>query len=907
MTSASLAAALLVAMAAPPASTDEGTAFFESKVRPVFVDHCVSCHGAKKQQGGLRLDTRAGVRTGGDTGPAIVPGKPDESLLVKAVRHTNPDLKMPPKAKLSAEQVAALEAWVRIGAPDPRDGTQVASIGPASKHWAFQPVVAPAVPTVKSAAWVRTPVDAFLLTQLEAAGLSPSSPADKRTLLRRAYFDLHGLPPSAEQVAAFEKDTDPKAFEKVVEELLASPRYGERWARHWLDVARYADTKDGVLMFGDDRPRPFAYTYRDYVIKAFNEDLPFDKFVTEQLAADRIPNASPDRLAAMGFLTLGRMFDGNNHDVIDDRIDVVTRGLLGLTVACARCHDHKYDPLPTADYYSLYGVFANSETPLVPPRLDPAAAGPKEYEAKYAAAEKAVTDMLEQQFRALTETARTRTPDYLLHVATTEPDPLETAIFFFSLSPDDLRPQIKARWRAYLTKRAVPGDPVFGPWAALLALPPVEFTAQASKVVAALANDKTVNPLVRAALTTAKLESKADVAKAYGALLLKSYEESKKLAGKPDSDLAALVEVVVGRDAPPYFPKSQTRKYMSRGETDSFGGKVQELDKIAVRDANASPRAMCLFDSPEVSEPKIFVRGNPSRLGPSIARRNLTIFGGATFGPGSGRLDLAKAIVDPSNPLTARVFVNRVWMHHFGEPLVDAPSDFGVRTAKPTQAALLDHLATSFVAGGWSIKKLHREIVLSNAYRQASADRPDARKLDPENRLLWRANSRRLDFEAMRDSLLTVSGKIDNQLYGRPADAANDPNNRRRTVYATVDRQSLPGVFRAFDFASPDQSAERRTFTTVPQQALFAMNSPFVVVQVRALAARPEVASAADPAGKAKALYRLILQRDPTADETKLATEFAAASATEPAKSQLGPWEQWAQVLLLTNEFVFVD
>ena len=905
MITASLAA-LLLALSAPPAPTDEDIAFFESKVRPVLVEHCISCHGEKKQQGGLRLDTRAGVRAGGDSGPAVVSGKPGESRLVKAVRHVEADLKMPPKAKLTAEQIASLEEWVRIGVPDPRDGTQTAPTGSASKHWAFQPVVVPAIPAVKSGAWVRTPVDAFLLAKLEAASLKPSPPADKRTLLRRVYFDLHGLPPSADQVAAFEKDTDPKAFEKVVDDLLASPRYGERWARHWLDVARYADTKDGVLMFGDNRPRPFAYTYRDYVIRAFNEDLPFDRFVTEQLAADRIPQLPPDRLAAMGYLTLGRMFDGNVHDVIDDRIDVVSRGLLGLTVACARCHDHKYDPLPTADYYSMYGVFANSESPLVPPRLDPAATGPKDYEAKYAAAEKAFTDMLEQQFQLLTETAQSRTPDYLLHVLNTKPDPLETAIsqcLFFSLTPQDLRPQITARWRAYLTKRSVPGDAVFAPWGAMMALPNAEFATQAPKIVAALAVDKTVNPRVRAALATAKLETKADVALAYGTLFKKVSEESKKPTNPPDADFAALLEVVTGHDAPPHIPKSQTQKYMSHGDYDKFDVKIQELDKIAVRDPNASPRVMCLFDSTVSTEPKVFIRGNPSRPGPSVARRNLTILGGAKFGPGSGRLDLAKAIVDPSNPLTARVFVNRVWMHHFGEPIVDAPSDFGLRTAKPTQAALLDHLAARFVADGWSIKKLHREIVLSNAYQQASADRPDARKQDPENRLFWHANRRRLDFEAMRDAMLTVSGRIDHQLYGRPADAANDPNHRRRTVYATVDRQSLPGVFRAFDFASPDQSAERRTFTTVPQQALFALNSPFVITQARAIAARPEVASAADPIAKAKALYRLVLLRDPTADETKLTTKFAA----EPTKSQLGPWEQWAQVLLLTNEFLFVD
>lgn len=908
MTASPLALMLLAAAAPPEARPSaEGIAFFESRVRPILFEHCQNCHGAKKQQGGLRLDTREGVLAGGDSGPLLVPGKPEKSLLIRAIRHTDADLKMPPKSPLSAAQIASLEEWVRLGAPDPRDGTQSSSPSPVAKHWAFQPVQKPAIPTVKTRDWVRTSVDAFVLAKLEANGLKPSPEADRRTLLRRIYFDLIGLPPTPEQVENFEKNPDPKAFEKVVDDLLASPRYGERWARHWLDIARYADTKDGVLMYGDDRVRPFAYTYRDYVIRAFNEDRPFDQFVLEQLAADRIPDSPSERLAAMGFLTLGRMFDGNSHDVIDDQIDVVTRGFLGLTVACARCHDHKYDPIPTADYYALYGVFANSETPLISPRLEPDTVGPKEFEAKYAAAEKGITEMLDQQYRLLSETARIRTPDYLLHVATTEPDPIETAIFFMSLSPGDLRPVITGRWRAYLAKRAVPTDPIFGPWARLRALPDHQFALTSRGVIAEISIDAKVNRHVRAALTAARLNSRAEVARVYGSLLKETYVSARVQVGPPDQDRFELLAVVAGQNSPAYFPKSQTRKYMSRGETDNFGGKLQNLDRLAVHEKNAPARAMCLQDLHTPSEPRIFVRGNPSRPGEMVARRNLSVLGSQPFGPGSGRLDLARTIVDPKNPLTARVFVNRVWMHHLGEPLVSSPSDFGVRTAAPVHQALLDHLAFDFVKQGWSIKKLHREIVLSSAYRQSSADREDARGKDPENRLLWRANRRRLDFESMRDAMLAVSGRLDDKLYGRPVEIANDASQRRRTVYGMVDRQSLPGVFRAFDFASPDASAERRNFTTVPQQALFAMNSPFVATQAKALAARPEVAAAPDPEAKVRTLHRLALQRNPTTDEIQLALNFVAAANKDATKSQLGPWEQWAQVLLLTNEFLFVD
>jgi hypothetical protein len=647
------------------------------------------------------------------------------------------------------------------------------------------------------------------------------------------------------------------------------------------------------------------------VIRVLNEDLPFDRFVREQLAADLIqPPHEPWRLAALGFLTLGRMFDNNIHDVIDDRIDTVCRSLLGLTVSCARCHDHKYDPIPTADYYSLYGVFASSEVPLVLPLLDPAARGPDGFEAKYAAKQREIQEMLDAQYALLSETARARVADYLVHVATTRPDPMETAIFFLSLAPTDLRPPIVARWRSFLARRATPDDPVFGPWHDLFALPEDTFRIEAPAVLERCQERPGLNPLVRDALLAARLETKTDVARTYGTLLKQVYDESKGTEELPDAAHKALLEILTTHDSPAYFPKSQTRRYMSRADTDAFGGKLRELDLLAVKEPQAPPRAMALVDAADLYDPHVFIRGNPARVGDAVPRQFLAILAGdqrKPFANGSGRLDLANAITAADNPLTARVLVNRVWMHHFGEPLVETPNDFGLRTPRPIQADLLDHLATALRRDGWSLKKLHRLILLSNTYQQASFDRPEAHKTDADNRLLWRANRRRLDLEAMRDTLLSVSGRLDLTPYGRPVDVANDPLNRRRTLYGLVDRQSLPTLFRTFDFASPDQSAERRTRTTVPQQALFGMNSPFVIRQARDLAARPEVAKPADAADQVKALYRLVLQRLPDADELRIGTEFLATPAASPEKSDLTPLEQFTQVLLLTNELMFVD
>ena len=905
-------------LSVPLRAQETGTEFFEKRIRPVLVEHCYKCHSrqAGKERGGLLLDTREALRRGGDNGPTIVPGKPDDSLLVKSIRHTAANLKMPKGgAKLPPAVIADFERWVVLGAPDPRDEKAVIVKGvdfeAARRHWAYQPITKPAVPPVKKHVWARSPIDAFVLAKLEEQGLTPSPIAEPRTLIRRVFFNLIGLPPTFDEVEEFVKSWESPgagrqaAMEQLVDRLLASPHYGERWGRHWLDVARYADTKDGVLMYGDDRVRPYAYTYRDYVIRAFNDDTPFDRFIQEQLAADAIqPKVEPWRLAAMGFLTLGRQYDNNIHDVIDDRIDTVTRGFLGLTVSCARCHDHKYDAIPTADYYSLYGVFANSEAPLEPPLAD----RPEncktldDYEKQAGPHREKMQKLLDSQYALLIDTARERVGDYLLRVATTEPDLAETAIYFLSLAPTDLRPPIVNAWRKFLAHPDRRNDPVFGPWPELMTCAEPTFATDAAKVVERW--QEKLNPQVREALVKATLTNKADVARAYGNLLKSVHEQTKtKPAMKEQKQL---LDIVVGKQSPGYFPKAHTWLYMSRGEKDAYGGMRTQFDKIALKMPSAPPRAMVLLDADHFVEPKVFLRGNAASPGDTVPRQFLRVLAGQKrqpFANGSGRLDLARAIASKENPLTARVLVNRVWMHHFGEPLVSTPSDFGARSTPPSHPELLDWLAWTFMADGWSLKKLHRHIVLSSVYLQASVDRPDVRKVDPENRLYWRANRKRLELEAMRDSYLLVAGRLDRSLHGRPVDIANDPKNARRTIYGLVDRQSLPGLFRTFDFAVPDQSVERRPLTTVPQQALFGLNAPFMMEQAKALASRTEKL---DGEPRVRQLYRLTLSRDPSALEVQAALRFVAPMA-RAEHSSLTPWQQYAQVLLLTNEAMFVD
>ena len=937
-TSALFAASTALPSYAGAAADPAGLEFFESKVRPIFVDHCYSCHSveAGKNKGGLHLDTRDAVLKGGDSGPALIAGEPDKSLLIKAVRYTDENLQMPPKGKkLSAEQIAALEQWVKIGAPDPRTGTTNApdKATAAKSHWAFQPVKNPAVPNVKNAQWAKTPIDHFILAKLEEKNLSPAARADKRTLIRRATMDLTGVPPTYEEVVAFEKDRSPDAFAKVVDRLLASPRYGERWGRHWLDVARYADTK-GYLAGNEERRFPYSYTYRDWVIRALNEDLPYDQFLVQQIAADQLDlGENKQALAAMGFLTLGRRFLNNRHDIIDDRIDVVTRGTLALTVGCARCHDHKYDPIPTKDYYSLYGVFDSSHEPEDKPLLGIAA--PEKLHGEYLAEKKrreqAVVDYRDKKIAEAFSSVRTRVGDYLLAAYDTEhlTDKTKTE----SLARGrNLNEWVVQRWITSISTWSKETNAVFGPWAKFAAIPESEFAAKAKDTSAAIASDKSVHPMVAKLFEGEAPKSLKEVSERYGKLfsdIEKAWRDALGQSRKDnvhtavpktlaDADQEKLRQYLYADGMPAAFSEGEAERLFDVPTIE----RIRELNRqVAELDAvhpGAPPRGMTLADNSTPSNPYVFVRGNAGNRGPEVPRQFLEVLSGPDRKPfqrGSGRLELAQAIANKTNPLTARVMVNRVWLHHFGKGLVSTPSDFGVRSDPPSHPELLDWLAYNFTENGWSLKKLHRQIMLSAVYQQSStptsspanatAERTfvptnigskatpvSAAQVDPENKLLWRMNRQRLEFEAMRDSLLAVSGKLEATKGGQPIDITTEPFSGRRSIYGFIDRQNLPGLFRTFDFANPDATSPQRFFTTVPQQALFLLNSPFVVEQARILVTNKTFRDIPTDRQKVAFLHKRIFQREPDKDETLLGQKFIKQQIQiTPMPVNTSPWK----------------
>ena len=676
LTLTGLLTGLLTADALGDEPTSNRLDFFETHVRPVLAKRCYGCHSGNvaEPKGGLRLDRRESLVAGGDSGPVLDANQPDQSPLLLAVRRTGDVSAMPPDSPLPAEELAAIERWVRDGAAMP---AEVKSAGDAELHWAFQPVRRPMVKRVSAEA--AHAIDALCDQRRESAGLKGASPAARRVLARRLYFDLQGLPPTYEQVQEFVHDDHPAAYERLVDRLLASSGFGEHWARAWMDVSRYADTKGYV--FQEDRAYPDAHRYRSWVIGAFNRDMPYDEFLQTQLAADRLDDANGDDRWAMGYLTLGRLFLRNRHDIIDDRIDVVTRGMLGLTVTCARCHDHKYDPIPARDYYALYGVFASTKE-----------------------------------------------------------------------SPEN------ALW-----------------------------------------------------LTDVK---------------------------KP-------------------------------------------------------------HDSP------ILLRGRPGNRGPIAPRRFLSALAGEDaprFTDGSGRLELAQAIADPENPLTARVWVNRVWGRLLGRHLVTTPSDFGLRSDPPALPETLDYLAAGLTDHQWSHKWLVRTIVMSQTYRARSNSDEDSESKDPENQFAWRQSRRRLQFEQLRDALLYVSGRLDGGRVGGVSTHLDNPKlPPRRTLYAHIDRQNLPQLFRTFDFASPDTHAPRRYETTVPQQALFLMNSAFALDCAASLSQRAATGDRRDDRAFIDRVYCLALARQPTDQEQALARGFLAQVAGQRGRELL------ALALLQSNEFLFLD
>jgi len=1095
-----LGVALLLSSGPLGASTPADSDLFENKIRPVLIEKCYSCHSAAKQKGGLRLDSRESILKGGASGTAAIPGNPDRSLLIRAIRRIEDELKMPPgDAPLAPEQIQAFAAWVKMGLPFPGSATTdpkaALDLAQARRFWSFQPLKEISLPRVKQADWPAGPIDQFVLARLEEKGMKPSPTSDKRSLLRRVTYDLTGLPPAPEEVDAFLRDTSTEAYARVIDRLLISPQYGVKWGRHWLDVARYGDTR--WVGAGEDRRWPFAFTYRDWVIHAFNDDMPYDRFVTLQLAADQTPGVTAADQAALGFLTVGRWFTGNLHDVIDDQIDVVTRGFLGLTVQCARCHDHKFDPISARDYYSLYGLFAASrlpvegtgmlaELPEVTARpVDPATENEvirlrQEQEQFLATRLQAVRGEFRQQAkieqymlaaesvvkktdkdvrelakaRELNETILFRWVRYLQrtvksphpifgpwhtfaavpeaelsarakalaeqetagkklnrHVAAIlapAPASLEElarsyAKLFLKLdgaeqaadaddeairqvlrnndSPvqvglgelgqllsredqdqlfrmrrsllakqnelpkmadryllaqselvgvmaevkefldrrkatvvaearsaakiadylmaardaqgaDDfkfrsivnsrkLSDRLLRRWVEFLQRSAERDDPVFAAWRAFSAIPEAEF-ARSAGAVSSQVRQAPRHRMVAQAFV-AEPRSLREVATRYGELIA-------KLAGSllaPDKEAESLRQVSAAGDSPLAFGADEALDYFTRKDLDELRNQENKLARIYLEQTGAAPRAMVLQESPRGYSQKVFVRGNPNVPGEDGHGGFLSVLSDEKrppFRKGKGRWDLAQAIVDPTNPLAARVMVNRVWQWHFGAPLIRTPSDLGTRGESPSHPELLDWLARRFVANGWSIKQLHRDIMLSATYRQSSQDNPACRAIDPDNRLLWRMSHRRLSFEELRDSLLVAGGELDWTTRGRPVDLTG-AGARCRTVFGVVDRVNLPGFYRYFDFPSADAHVPTRHETIIPQQALFMMNSSFFLDQAARLSRRTEIPGQS-PADRINALYRLAYGRAPGAEELALGLEFISSA---PPPTPAGP------------------
>lgn len=920
------------------AAPEAGLEFFEKKIRPVLVEHCYQCHSAEsvaanKLKGGLRLDTQGGTRAGGDTGPAVVPGKVDASLLIKALRQDQ--FEMPPKGKLPDSVIADFVKWIEMGAPDPR--TKEVAVHPkpavtAGDHWAFKPVIAAKPPNVKRTAWLKGDIDRFVLARMEQQGLQPVDAASNRELARRIYFDLIGLPPSPEQmrhfIAAAKKDR-PKAVASLVDTLLASPRYGERWGRHWLDVARYAE--DQAHTFGVRR-RENAHQYRDWVIRAFNDDLPFDEFVKRQIAGDLMENESGDRfreLAGMGFLGLGAQYYKNSDrakaeaDELDDAIDTLTRGFLGLTVSCARCHDHKYDPIPTIDYYSLAGIFNGRgyrEAPLV---TDAVVKTYNEGQQKVKEQEKVVREFLLAIARRNGEERFSQISQYMITAWRLN----ALSAKGIGLSDDDaakrekLHPYFVKRFRDYFKpgnkNEAVKRLPVLAPW----------FEQDPAKTVASIAKEdlkyETVPvPKTIADLATAMQKLALDAQQAdrqltedfEKALAAAETEQDKKKVrrGKLDGEHdRVLKQVWLDGRAPLFAREGEAEKHFltdaEREQLIQYRAQLEAIKKTAPAKYDV---AHVISGGGRTMQ--VYVRGNPSNRGTWAAKGFLQIFSEgerpteqkAAQELKYTRLDLADAIASADNPLTARVIVNRVWQWHFGRGLVGSSSNFGLAGEEPSHPALLDWLTVQFVKNGWSLKWLHRQIISSAAYQASSAQHASNVNVDADNRFLWRFNRRRLDVESWRDALLSVSGQLDLSMGGRTV-SLSDAKNRRRTVYAKISRHELDGLLRLFDFPDANVSAAKRTETTVPQQQLFVLNSPFFVDQARGFANRLREETTEDTARVQRA-YQLAFGREPSAVELQLGLAFAAGDVTAEG-DKVSRWEQYCQALLATNEFLYVD
>jgi cytochrome c553 len=850
------------------AATSEQLEFFEKKVRPILAAKCQNCHGAKMQMAGLNLATAEGVAKGADSGPIIDKADAPASRLLKALAYTG-KIKMPPTGKLSDEDMAAITEWVKQGAPFP------ASAAPATKAsvqlWSFQPRKQYAPPSVKNADWARNEIDRFILAKLEDRGLSPAKPASKATLLRRVTFDLTGLPPTPAELASFENDTSPQAYEKVIDRLLTSPRYGERWGRHWLDVARYADSTG----LDEDHRYPHAWRYRDYVIDTFNLDVPYDQFLKEQIAGDQLPAESEGEinrrgLVATGFLALGPKPIAQQdkqrllYDVVDEQIDTFSKAVLGVTLACARCHDHKFDPISTRDYYSMAAIFASTKTfnnlesfvsemytaPLVP---------------------QGEFDTWRQHKRRISETEKAIAAEKRRWIAT------QSTLLAEYLDGGAQIAFHNANLQATAQRLSI-DETQLKKWADFLK-----------------ANEKhaTLAPLASAANTQA-------AARTLQSTFVIALAENNKAKD-------TIYALLTGKGAPLEAPEKLN--------TEEFKKLEAELDELKRTLPKEPAMANGVGEGTPIHQ-RVFLRGNHLSPGDYVNKAvpaALAPEGQPNFRSASGRKELAAWLVAPQNPLTSRVIVNRIWQWHFGEGIVRTPSNWGVTGAKPTHPELLDWLAQRFIDDGWSFKKLHKRILLSAAYQQSADAEPQTREKDPSNELFGRFPRRRLDVEEMRDAMLALDGTLDLTMggtlqEGQGTDGENDDKRRsidpasskRRTVYLPLRRSNLPALLNLFDFGDATTSNDQRTRTNIAPQALFVMNSPFVAERAATLSANVRKSAGSDRDHVAE-LYLRIYGRPATPAELDQALTFLASGKLP------NPWTAFTRVLLGSNEFWYVD
>ena len=892
--------------------------FFESQIRPLLAAKCMECHGPRNQEAGLRVDSRAALLKGSEKHPVIVAGDPQKSPLMTAIRQTS-DVKMPPEEKLDPAQIDALRQWIKMGVPWPGKASLTrADSYPSIRatHWSLQPVTVQPLPTVKGDSWPRTGLDYYLLAKQQTAKVSPSPPVDRPTLIRRLMFDLVGLAPTPEQLQAFLQDTSADAYPRLVDRVLASPQYGERWGRYWLDVARYSDTVGYNFM--KERRFPFSYTYRDYVVRSLNEDKPYNQFVLEQLAADLMDIDDQRNLAGLGFLTIGRRYRNEQLDV-DDRIDTMTRGMLGLTVSCARCHDHKYDAIPTRDYYSLYGVFASS---TIPSNEQLPLIGTPE-ETPYYQEFKSGLDRLEGKLRAydtqraeqFTRDFRRQLVDYLVRALAAPKDEELKQLDFLKVPSQNIRSKLVARWRKFLTESKGNDHAVRGPLKTIVLLPKDQFTKNRAELLnktrqlpAGTAAGQ-INPLLKQRILDRKPENKIQFARLVAELLQEVYLKSTQKEAVLSEAEKQLNELVIRDGTPTHVTLANVNEFYNRDDGNKRQKVLRPVEQHKAFARGNPPRAMVLSEKPNPYNPRVFIRGQAARKGEHVPRQFLYVAAGdqrKPFQQGSGRLEMARAIADPENTLTARVIANRIWMHHFNSPLVTTPSDFGIRCDKPIHLDVLDYLADRLVTSGWSMKTLHREILLSATYQQSSVDRPDCRQVDPENSLYWRMNRRRLDYEAMRDAILQATGELDLTIGGPSESLTKSTSIRRRALYTFVDRQDLPGLLRVFDFPNPDQHSAQRPHTTVPQQALFLMNSPVVIERVRRRIQADDLLQL-NPKDRIQMYYQQFYQRPPSSLEMQIGQQFVSRQQAVGNDSKLSRWGQYVQLLLLSNEFHFID